>query len=175
MPEYPTVVRRPFLTTLLALASLAFAFVCVLSSLIVLLDAMEMPSAFTPIGREIASGLRQLAGADPRLFLLLRGPLAILLFLAGNATICGDYRGRIMYQLWAWGSLGVFAFGLVFAIQWQASDWFTTAGCLALIMLLEHPAMVADFDNLRLVHPRRSRPSPEHSGPADEFLWEDPQ
>jgi hypothetical protein len=174
MLDSSSLARRPLLSRLLALSSMTLAFFWVMASLVVLFDIWQMPAAFTPTGRQIAGSLRLLAGADPQLFLMLRGPLAILLFLAGTATAWGDPRGRLMHQAWAWGNLGVFAFGLLFAIRWLPADWLSVVYSLAVMLVLEHPTLVADFERLSSAKAERSRRISEHFEPDDEFSWEDP-
>ncbi|WZO99589.1 hypothetical protein EP7_001196 [Isosphaeraceae bacterium EP7] len=174
MLDFSTLARRPLLSRLLALTSMTLAFLWVMAFLVVLFNLLQMPTAFTPTGVWISGWLRLLAGADPQLFLVLRGPLAILLFLAGTATAWGDPRGRLMHQAWAWFNLGVFAFGLMFAIRWLPADWLSAVYSLTVILVLEHPALVADFEQLSLAKAERSRRMTEHLEPDDEFSWEDP-
>jgi hypothetical protein len=174
MLDFLTFGRRPWLSRMLALMSILLAFLWVMAALVVVLDVLQMPAAFTPSGRRIATFLRLVAGADPMLFLLLRGPLAILLFLAGTATAWGDPRGRLMLQGWAWGNLGVFAFGLIFAIRWLAADWLGVVYSLAVVLILEHPILIKDFEQLASAKADRVRRFSEHFGPDDEFSWEDP-
>jgi hypothetical protein len=86
---------------------------------------------------------------------LLQSILSLMLFSAALKTFEGDYRGRTLHQVWAWITIALQGFPLVFGGHLSRLGWWSLLYALLVLYVMRLPEVLAYFFGVEFGRPKR--------------------